>query len=88
MTKTKDSGCGMQKGYTYQEALSLAEQSQEQVIPTYCAMCGPTAGCGLYAFVKEDQLLRVAGMAESPRNRGGVCPKGLASPSGCMHRSG
>ncbi len=80
MTKTRDSGCGMQKGYTYQEALSLAEQSQEQVIPTYCAMCGPTAGCGLYAFVKEDQLLRVAGMAESPRNRGGVCPKGLASP--------
>lgn len=79
MTKTKDNG-NFQKGYTYQKALDLAEGNQEQAIPTYCAMCGPTAGCGLYAFVKDGKLLRVAGMAESPRNQGGVCPKGLASP--------
>jgi anaerobic selenocysteine-containing dehydrogenase len=42
-------------------------------------MCGPGAGCGIYAFVKNGRLSRVAGMSEAPRNRGGVCPKSLAS---------
>ena len=78
-TKEEDAR-GSQKGFTYEEALRLAEQNGEQVVPTYCAMCGPTAGCGLYAFVRDGRLLRVGGMAEALRNHGGVCPKGLASP--------
>lgn len=79
MSRKEEGARSSQKGFTYAEALRLAEKNGEQVVPTYCAMCGPTAGCGLYAFVKDNRLLRVGGMAEAPRNRGGVCPKGLAS---------
>jgi anaerobic selenocysteine-containing dehydrogenase len=43
-------------------------------------MCGPSAGCGIYAFVKEGKFVRVEGMKESPLNRGKNCPKAHASP--------
>ncbi len=66
--------------YTFDEAGLIAKASGEQVVPTFCAMCGPTAGCGIYAFTKNGRFTRVAGMAESPINRGGVCPKGQAAP--------
>ena len=67
-------------GLTYDEACSLAASNGEQVVPTFCAMCGPAAGCGVYAFKKGGRFLRVAGMAESPINRGSVCIKGQAAP--------
>jgi len=67
----------------YQEALRIAEARGESVIPTVCGMCGPGGpggGCGIYAFVKNDRFLRVAGMDECPVNRGAVCAKGHAAP--------
>ena len=67
-------------GLTYDEANRLAQSSGEQVVPTFCAMCGPGAGCGIYAFKKEGRFTRVAGMAECPINRGSVCIKGQAAP--------
>jgi anaerobic selenocysteine-containing dehydrogenase len=67
-------------GYTYREAQELAAATVETVVPTVCAMCGPTAGCGVYAFVRDGKLTRVAGMSECPTNRGGVCVKGNAAP--------
>ncbi len=51
----------------------------EKVIPTFCAMCGPSTGCGIWAHVKEGRLVRVEGMKESPLNRGRNCPKAHAS---------
>ena len=65
--------------FTHEEAMALASSTGETVVPTFCAMCGPGPGCGIYAFVKDGRLQRVAGMAESPVNRGSVCPKGQAS---------
>jgi anaerobic selenocysteine-containing dehydrogenase len=53
---------------------------REKVIPTFCSMCGPTAGCGVYAFVKDGIFKRVAGMQECPINKGGLCAKSQASP--------
>lgn len=67
----------------YQEAIRIAQANGEKVVPTPCGMCGPGGpggGCGIYAFVKDDTFLRVAGMDECPINRGAVCAKGNAAP--------
>ena len=68
------------RAFTYDKAMAAAEKSGERAVPTFCGMCGPTAGCGIYAFVKEGRFTKVAGMAESPVSNGGVCPKGQAAP--------
>jgi len=66
--------------FTLDEAKAVAQAAGEQVIPTFCAMCGPRFGCGIYAFVRNGRFTRVAGMAESPISHGGVCPRGQAAP--------
>lgn len=66
--------------YTMKEAIAAAREAGEKAIPTFCGMCGPIAGCGIYAFVKKGRFTRVAGMKESPINQGAVCPKGQAAP--------
>jgi anaerobic selenocysteine-containing dehydrogenase len=52
----------------------------EKVIPTFCAMCGPGLGCGIYAHVKNGRFTRVEGMQESPVNAGRICAKAHAAP--------
>ena len=42
-------------------------------------MCGPTAGCGIYARVRDGKLVGIEGMPESPRNKGKLCPRAFAS---------
>jgi anaerobic selenocysteine-containing dehydrogenase len=57
-----------------------AEDAVEKAIPTFCAMCGPSAGCGIYAIVQDGTFVRVEGMKESPLNRGRLCAKAHAAP--------
>ena len=67
----------------YQQAKKVAKRAGENVIPTVCGMCGPGGpggGCGVYAFVKNGRFVKVAGMDESPVNRGALCAKGHAAP--------
>ena len=74
--------CGLPpfRAFGLEEAVAAAREAGEKAIPTFCGMCGPSAGCGIYAFVKNGRFTRVAGMKESPVNRGAVCPKGQAAP--------
>lgn len=44
-----------------------------------CAICSPAYNCGINAYVKDGKLLKVEGMDEHPRSRGGLCTKGLAN---------
>jgi anaerobic selenocysteine-containing dehydrogenase len=62
--------------------LAQAEKrgSCETAIPTFCAMCGPGPGCGIYAYVKDGRFTRVEGMRESPLNEGRICAKAHAAP--------
>ena len=53
---------GANAGCTCEEALRIARVTGESVVPTFCAMCGPSAGCGLYAFTKAGRMTRVVGM--------------------------
>ncbi|MEJ2154143.1 MAG: molybdopterin-dependent oxidoreductase [Desulfobacteraceae bacterium] len=67
----------------YQQAIQVAQANGEEVVPTVCGMCGPGGpggGCGIYAFVKDGRFTKVAGMDESPVNRGAICAKGHAAP--------
>jgi anaerobic selenocysteine-containing dehydrogenase len=68
------------ESFTLDEAMAAAAKAGETAIPTFCAMCGPAANCGVYAFTKNGRFIRVAGMKESPVNAGAVCPKGQAAP--------
>jgi anaerobic selenocysteine-containing dehydrogenase len=56
-----------------------AKRSTEKLVPTFCAMCGPSPGCGIYAIVRDGRFVGVKGMKESPLNRGRLCPKAHAS---------
>jgi len=68
------------QSFNLEEAQASAQKEGETVVPTICAMCGPAANCGVYAFEKDGVLTRVAGMKECPVNKGSLCAKGLASP--------
>ncbi len=57
-----------------------ATATNERVIPTFCAMCGPGLGCGIYAYVRNGRFTKVEGMPESPLNRGLICAKAHAAP--------
>ena len=68
------------ESFTMDEAMAAAAKAGETAVPTFCAMCGPAANCGVYAFTKNGRFTKVAGMKESPVNAGAVCPKGQAAP--------
>jgi anaerobic selenocysteine-containing dehydrogenase len=69
------------RSFTLADATRVAKKGGEKVVPTLCAMCGPSPyACGVYAFVKDERFVRVAGMKESPVNQGSLCPKGHAAP--------
>jgi anaerobic selenocysteine-containing dehydrogenase len=74
--------CGLPpfSAYTLKQAMAAAKEAGETAIPTLCGMCGPSPGCGIYAFVKNGRFTRVGGMKEHPTNQGAVCPKGQAAP--------
>ncbi len=58
----------------------VLDPSGDRIVPTFCGMCGPSAGCGIWAHVKNDRFVRIEGMKESPLNQGKSCPKAHAAP--------
>ncbi len=63
----------------FQQTQVLAESNGEKIVPTVCGMCGPDAGCGIYAHVVDGKFVAVEGMKESPINLGKLCPKAYAA---------
>jgi anaerobic selenocysteine-containing dehydrogenase len=51
----------------------------ERMIQTFCAMCGPSMGCGINCYVKDGRLVRVEGMKKAPNSRGKLCSRAFAS---------
>jgi anaerobic selenocysteine-containing dehydrogenase len=52
----------------------------EKLVKTFCAMCGPSMGCGMNCYVKDGKLIRVEGMKEAPNSHGKLCARAFASP--------
>ena len=61
-------------------AAQAAAVGEERAVPTFCAMCGPSMGCGIYAIVRNGKFVRVEGMKEAPTNNGRLCAKAHAAP--------
>jgi anaerobic selenocysteine-containing dehydrogenase len=51
----------------------------EKAIPTFCAMCGPNAGCGIEAIVRNGKFVGVRGLKEAS-SRGQLCAKAHGAP--------
>ncbi len=51
--------------------------SKHEVIKTTCNICW--IGCGVLVHVDNGKIVRIEGDAESPLNKGALCPKGMAS---------
>ena len=49
-------------------------------IPTFCGMCGPNSGCGIYAKVVDGRFESIEGMQNSPLNKGRNCAKAHCAP--------
>jgi anaerobic selenocysteine-containing dehydrogenase len=54
--------------------------STERLIPTFCAMCGPSAGCGILAKVVNGKFVGIEPFPECPINNGVNCAKAHAAP--------
>jgi len=60
-------------------AVLSQDKSGERIVPTFCAMCGPLAACGINAMVRDGRFVGVEGMREAP-NQGRLCPRAFAAP--------
>ena len=74
------SGAGnvlLQKQGSVSQAAAPAEA---KLIPTFCAMCGPSSGCGIMAKVVDGKFVGIEPFPECPTNKGKNCPKAHAAP--------
>lgn len=46
---------------------------------TFCSICEPAFHCGVNAYIKDDELIKVEGIEGFPMSNGKLCPKGMAS---------
>jgi anaerobic selenocysteine-containing dehydrogenase len=63
-----------------QKNVAKAAAAEEQLIPTFCAMCGPSSGCGIMAKVVDGKFVGIEPFPECPTNSGKNCPKAHAAP--------
>ena len=52
--------------------------SEEHIVPSVCLLC--PSGCGMWARVVDDRLVKLEGSPLHPINLGALCPKGQAAP--------
>lgn len=50
-----------------------------EVRRTICDICAPSFHCGIDAYVKDGEIIKVEGTKEHPQNGGVLCTKGLGS---------
>lgn len=53
---------------------------------TLCSICNATTHCGINAYVKDGEVIKVEGTKENPHNMGTLCSKGAASRQYIYHR--
>lgn len=73
-------GSSLLKNASVAEAAAQAQGQDVQLIPTFCAMCGPSSGCGINAKVVDGKFVGIEPFPECPTNKGKNCPKAHAAP--------
>jgi anaerobic selenocysteine-containing dehydrogenase len=55
----------------------------DSVVKSHCRMCH--GGCGVLVYLKEENVVKIAGDPDCPINHGTLCSKGIASPQLVYH---
>ena len=55
----------------------------DSVTRSHCRMCH--GGCGVFVYVKDGKIAKIAGDPECPINHGTLCSKGLAAAQMAYH---
>ena len=61
-------------------AYAQEQAGEVKLVPTFCAMCGPSSGCGVMAKVVDGKFVGIEPFPECPTNNGKNCPKAHAAP--------
>lgn len=61
-----------------EKAKIACDETGIQVKRTLCDICCPGMHCGVDAYVKDGQIIKLEGTKEHPRNHGKLCTKGSA----------
>ena len=67
----------------WSESLQARTLNADRVVKSVCPYCA--VGCGQDVYVKDGRVIQIEGDADSPINRGTLCPKGSASLSLVTH---
>lgn len=46
---------------------------------TFCDICSPGAHCGVDAYVKDGEIIKIEGTKDHPLNQGLLCTKGASN---------
>ena len=60
-------------------------QTGVEVRKAMCAICNPFSHCGIDAYVKNGEIIKVEGSKDHPHNEGTLCSKGSASRQYIYH---
>jgi len=56
-----------------------------EIRKTICSICNPVSHCGIDAYVKNGEVVKVEGTKENPHNMGTLCSKGAANRQYLYH---
>ena len=65
------------------EPYEIAQDDEIKVVKTCCRAC--IANCGVLAYVKNGQVIKLEGNPEDPMSKGRMCAKGLAGIQALYH---
>jgi anaerobic selenocysteine-containing dehydrogenase len=61
----------------------IAAYGYDAMIKSHCRMCH--GGCGVFIYIKDGKVAKIAGDPDCPINHGTLCSKGIASPQLAYH---
>ncbi|MBU3935858.1 molybdopterin-dependent oxidoreductase [Patescibacteria group bacterium] len=72
------------KGFSYSNVdREMSVYGYDAMIKSHCRMCH--GGCGVFVYVKDGRVAKIAGDPDCPINHGTLCSKGIASTQLVYH---
>ena len=72
------------KGFSYSNVdREMSVYGYDAMIKSHCRMCH--GGCGVFVYVKDGRIAKIAGDPDCPINHGTLCSKGIASTQLVYH---
>lgn len=72
------------KGFSYSNVdREMSVYGYDAMIKSHCRMCH--GGCGVFVYVKEGRVAKIAGDPDCPINHGTLCSKGIATTQLVYH---